>query len=95
MREYKKLCPLQDGTTDGNMLHRTEPDILSYTSRILSKYESRVFEKSVSIGRGVGSQTEANKNTNRAFSEENISIRVYWNLSVTPICILNLSKPRN
>ena len=41
------------------------------------------------------SQTKPNKNTNRAFPEENISIRVYWNLSVTPISILNLSKPRN
>ena len=48
------------------------------------------------IGRyPVESQTKPNKNTNRAFPEENIPIRVYWNLSVTPICILNLSKPRN
>ncbi len=35
--EYKRLRPLQDGTTDGNMSHTTEPDILSYTPRILSE----------------------------------------------------------
>lgn len=43
--EYKRLRPLQDGTTDGNMSHTTEPDILLYIENTIGDMKAE-FSKS-------------------------------------------------